>query len=77
MTNIESSAIDYIMTHEDKEINMFHTVSFRKQQILDLSNKRLEKRKYYLKELRKDYLDPNTPFDNDISGYIKKFTYKK
>lgn len=77
LKNIESSAIDYIIENEEKELNIVHSVSFKKQQILDLSNKRLEKRKGYLNELKRDYLDPKTPFDHEITNYINILREKK
>lgn len=78
LLNIESAAINHVIENEDKELNIIQCFSFMKQEILDISNKRLEKRKGYLKQLKKHYLiNKDDLSNNEINTYITQIKNKE
>lgn len=73
LLNIESAAVNHVIENEDKDLKLIQSFSFMKQEILDIANKRLEKRRNYLKKLKKEHLSncesssySNTNINNEI-----------
>lgn len=74
LLNIESAAVNHVIENEDKDLKLIQSFSFMKQEILDIANKRLEKRRNYLKQLKKEHLSncessssySNTNINNEI-----------
>lgn len=68
LLNIESAAINHVIENEERELNIIQSFSFMKQEILDIANKRLEERRGYLKQLKKEYsLIKNNSSYSDIN----------